>query len=145
MRITGIYAAALLVAIGVAAPAAAHHSFATYDTSKIETIVGTVREFQWVNPHTWIYLSVQDGSGAMHDIGIEGNSIVNLKREGWSKETFKPGDKVTVNFHPHKDGTPGGAFRSAVTAAGKRIGNLETQLTTPTAHAPTGAAATPPK
>ena len=145
MRSTAIYATALLVAIGAAAPAAAHHSFATYDTSRIETVVGTVREFQWVNPHTWIHLSAPDASGAMHDIGIEGNSIVNLKREGWSKDTFKPGDKITVNYHPHKDGTPGGAFLAAVTASGKRLGNVHSQLTTATAKAPGGATQVPQK
>ena len=145
MRCTGTCVLALLVAFGAAAPAAAHHSFATYDTSRIETVVGTVREFQWVNPHTWIYLSARDANGAMHDIGIEGNSIVNLKREGWSKDTFKPGDKVTVNYHPHKDGTPGGAFLAAVTASGRKLGNLNAQLTTPTATAPGGATPAPQK
>ena len=133
----------LLVSVGAAVTAQAHHSFSTYDTGKMETVTGTVREFQWVNPHSWLYITAPDAKGVLHDVGLEGSGVINLKREGWSKNSFKPGDKVTVYYHPHKDGTPGGAFAAAITAAGKKLGNLDVQLTTPTATAP--GAATAPK
>jgi hypothetical protein len=119
-----------------AAPLAAHHSFAAYDVTRIETIRGTVREFQWVNPHTWIYVTVVDAKGVAKDYGFEGGPVVGLKRAGWSKETFKAGDNVSITFRPRKDGVPGGGFLQGVTASGKTIGELNKQLTTVTAPAP---------
>ena len=111
----------------------AHHSFATFDMSKQMTVTGTVKEFQWQNPHIWIYLVVKDKEQA--DVWeVEGGSLVGLKREGWTKDAFKPGDKVTITIHPKRDGTHGGSFIQGIMADGKMLGKPnETQVTaTPT-------------
>ena len=125
----------LAVSFGfVAAAASAHHSFATFDMSKQMTVTGTVKEFQWQNPHIWIYLVVKDKEQT--DVWeVEGGSLVGLKREGWTKDAFKPGDKVTITIHPKRDGTHGGSFIQGTTADGKTLGKPnETQVTaTPSA------------
>jgi hypothetical protein len=108
--------------IMAAIPAQAHHSFATFDMTKKVTVTGTVREFQWQNPHVWIYLVVKDGAQSQ-EWEIEGSSLVGLKREGWSKDSFKPGDKVTISIHPKRDGSRGGSFLEGVTADGKTLGH----------------------
>jgi hypothetical protein len=117
--------------LGVAAlPALAHHSFATFDMSKQISLTGTIREFQWQNPHIWIYLVVQDGEKTQ-EWEVEGGSLVGLKRDGWSKDAFKPGDKVTISIHPKRDGSRGGSFVEGITADGKKLGKPnETQVTT---------------
>ena len=125
-----------LAALAVAGPGSAHHSFAAYDITKISTINGTVREFRWTNPHVWIYVSALDDKGVAKDYAIEGGPVIGLKRAGWSKDSFKPGDHVRVTFRPCKDGTSCGGFLQAVTASGKVLGHVEQQLTTPTATAP---------
>jgi Family of unknown function (DUF6152) len=113
----------------VALPTLAHHSFATFDMTKQITLTGTVREFQWQNPHIWIYLVVKDGEKTQ-EWGVEGGSLVGLKRDGWMKDDFKPGDKVTVTIHPKRDGTYGGSFVEGTTAGGKKLGKPnETQVT----------------
>ena len=123
-------------AITVAAPCSAHHSFAAYDITKLATIKGTVREFRWTNPHVWIYVSALDDKGVAQDYAIEGGPVIGLKRAGWSKDSFKPGDHVSISFRPCKDGTRCGGFLQAVTASGKVLGHIDQQLTTPTATAP---------
>ena len=106
-----ITAAAL--AWGCAAPAFAHHSFAMFDAEKTITLTGTVKEFQWANPHALIWLVVQDaGKPAAVTWAIELTSPGNLRRGGWNKESLKPGDKVEVTANPLKDGGPGGGFFS---------------------------------
>ena len=120
----------MAVSLGfVAAAASAHHSFATFDMSKQMTVTGTVKEFQWQNPHIWIYLVVKDKE-QMDVWEVEGGSLVGLKREGWTKDAFKPGDKVTITIHPKRDGTHGGSFIQGTTADGKTLGKPnETQVT----------------
>ena len=90
----------------LAVPAAAHHSFAMFDQTKIVTLEGTVAEFQWTNPHAFIEL---EAAGGRH-WSIELNSPNNLKRQGWTKAALKPGDKVSVRIAPLRDGRPGGLF-----------------------------------
>jgi hypothetical protein len=123
----------LLLLTGVPSPANAHHSFATYDMSAQQTIRGTVREYQWVNPHVWIYVTVVDAKAVTQDYAIEAGAVIGLKRQGWSRDSFKAGDNVTVTFRPRKDGTTGGAFLRGVTASGKVLGEPDRQLVTPTA------------
>jgi hypothetical protein len=109
----------------------AHHSFATFDADKKVTLQGTVKEWQWTNPHTWLFLDVKNGANV--DVWeIEGGPVVGLKRDGFSKESFKVGDKVTVIIHPKRDGSHGGAFLQATTADGKTLGHADQQITTTT-------------
>ena len=107
--------AALALLAGV--PAAAHHSFAMFDQTKIMTLEGTVTEFQWTNPHAFIEL---DSAGGRH-WSIELNSPNNLKRQGWSRDALKPGDKIKLRMSPLRNGKPGGLFLDLTRADGKLL------------------------
>jgi len=109
----------------------AHHSFATFDADKKVTLQGTVKEWQWTNPHTWLFIDVKNGAN-VEVWEIEGGPVVGLKRDGFSKDSFKVGDKVTVIIHPKRDGSHGGAFVQATTADGKTLGHADQQITTAT-------------
>jgi Family of unknown function (DUF6152) len=96
-------AAVLLACSGaMALPALAHHSFAMFDQTKQVSLKGTVKEFQWTNPHAFIRVEVTD-SGAPEVWDVELNSPNNLKRQGWSSQSVKPGDKVTVVLNPLRE------------------------------------------
>jgi hypothetical protein len=98
--------AALVVAAGaLGAPAYAHHSTAMFDMDKTVALNGTVKDFQWTQPHTWIVFDVPNASGAQDEYGIEGMSPSYLGRNGWSKHTLNAGDKVTLAIHPLKAGS----------------------------------------
>ena len=101
--------------------ASAHHSFAMFDRTKTTTITGTVRTFEWTNPHIYLWLFVPNAKGGQDIWGIEGNSVNILSRVGWTKKTFVPGDKITLTINPLKSGGTGGAFISATTADGRKI------------------------
>lgn len=111
-------AAAVLGALG-AAPAYAHHSFAMFDMTQEKSVAGTVTDFQWTNPHTWIWLQVPVANGPAEQWGIEGMSPNFLERRGWSKNTLHPGDKVTVVVHPVRNGGHGGSFVRVTLPSGK--------------------------
>jgi hypothetical protein len=119
----------------LALPTLAHHSFATFDMTKQFTITGTVKEFQWQNPHIWLYLVVKDAEQTQ-EWAVEGGSVVGLKREGWSKDTFKPGDKVSITIHPKRDGSLGGSFVEGITADGKKLGKPNDKQVTATPTTP---------
>lgn len=103
-----------------ATAAHAHHSFAMFDATKTMTIKGTVTEFQWTNPHSWIELQVKK-KGKVQSWSFETSSPLNLKRNGWTKQSMKPGDTVSVTFHPRKDGEFGGSVVNVTTAGGKTL------------------------
>ncbi len=103
----------LVLAMGILPIAAlGHHSYAMFDLSKTVTLQGTIRDFQWTNPHSWIWIDVPDAQGATQQWGIEGMSPNYLARRGWSKHTLNPGDKVSVLIHPLKGAEHGGSFLS---------------------------------
>jgi hypothetical protein len=104
-----------------AGPAFAHHSFAMFDNQKNVTLEGTVKDFQWTNPHSWIQLIVKDASGKEVEYSIEGGSPNGLSRAGWKRTSLKPGDKAVVIIHPLKDGTNGGSLVT-VSVNGVQIG-----------------------
>lgn len=107
---------------GIALPAMAHHSFSMFDDKKELVLKGVVKEFQWSNPHTWIQLNVTDASGKVVEWSIEGGSPNLVGRQGWKRNTFKPGDEVEITVHPLRDGQPGGSFMRAVLPDGSRLG-----------------------
>jgi hypothetical protein len=97
--------------LGLAAlPATAHHSFAMFDQRKVMTLEGTVAEFQWTNPHSFIEMDVPQAGGAAQRWSIELNSPNNLKRQGWTRTALKSGDKITLRMAPLRDGRHGGLF-----------------------------------
>lgn len=101
--------------------ALAHHSYSAFDMNGERTISGTVKKFDWTNPHSWIWLDVKNEKGEVETWGIEGMSPNYLARRGWTRTTLKPGDKVSITFHPTKEGK-GGSFVSAKRDTGETLG-----------------------
>jgi hypothetical protein len=120
MMIRKAFALAGLVAL-LAAPAFAHHSFAIFDAAKMTYTTGTVKEFELVNPHTWLHVAIVNDEGQTTEWSFEGGSVAQLASLGWSKDTFRVGDKVEVGFHPMKDGSRGGQLMSVKMASGKKL------------------------
>jgi hypothetical protein len=110
------------IALSVALPAWAHHSFAMFDSSKTITQTGIVKEYEWTNPHVWIHMMAPDASGKPVEWSFEMQAIAQDTAGGWRPDSVKPGDKVSIDFHPLKDGTRGGQLVAAVLADGKRLG-----------------------
>jgi hypothetical protein len=107
-----------------ALPAAAHHSFSMFDGEKRITLIGTVKEFQWTNPHVVIWVDVTDPATSRPVTwAVEHTSTGNLRRDGWTRETLKPGDKVEIIGNPLRDGAPGAGFVSLkIVETGKSFG-----------------------
>lgn len=122
MRNLGIYLTGVAVTLLGSCPAFAHHSFAMFDNQKTVTIQGTVKEFQWTNPHSWVELMIKDPTtGASVDWSIEAGGPNGLEREGWTRHAAKPGDLAVITIHPLKDGRPGGSL-IGMTVNGQKIG-----------------------
>lgn len=100
-----------------AAPVLAHHSPAAFEPQKTVTLKGTVKEFRWQNPHTWIEVLVPNEKGEEVLWAVELTSPTYLVRAGWKSTTLKPGDQVTVVGRPLKSGEPGSAIFTSVTLA----------------------------
>jgi hypothetical protein len=126
MSILRIGAMAIAVAATVCAVgrASAHHSTAMFDMTKNVSLQGTIKEFQWTNPHTFIYIEVPNGAGGMDEYGIEGMSPNYLARVGWDKHTLSSGEKVELIIHPLKDGRKGGFDVSVKKPDGTLMYNL---------------------
>lgn len=128
-----VMGAALMLAVA----AEAHHSFSMFDNEREQTIEGVVKEFQWTNPHIWVQVNVKGPDGKVTEYSIEGSSPNGLRRQGWSKDTLKPGDKIVLKMHPLKDGSPGGSFVSATVngvPVGRAPGGGEYQPASPPAQ-----------
>ena len=117
-------AAFLIATLLVAVPGVAHHSGAIFDHDKMVTLTGTVREFQWTNPHCWIQVTVAGASG-QEEWSVEMGAPLQLYQAGWKPGTLKPGDDVTVVVHPARDGTHGGLFLSATGKDGAALGRKQ--------------------
>ena len=120
MKLTSLIIAG--AALAIATPAIAHHSFAMFDASKNLTMTGVVKEFEWTNPHVWIHVVVPDEKGVAREWGFEMQAIAQDMAGGWRPDSVKAGDKVSIEFHPLKDGTRGGQLVSAILADGKKLG-----------------------
>ena len=120
-RYRPLESSALALALAIAQPAAAHHSFALFDSQKTQTVEGTVKDYQWTNPHIWIQLMVNNTAGHEVEWSIEGPSPNGLVRQGWTAHSLKPGDQAVIQIHPLKSGAAGGSLLSA-TVNGKAIG-----------------------
>lgn len=99
-------------------PTWAHHSHGNYNMTQFTTLKGTIKEVHWVNPHTWVYLEVADGTNEPLVWALEGASVIQLQRRGWTKEKIKAGDKITVRCHPLRDGSNGCLLGYVTTADG---------------------------
>lgn len=106
-------------ALCAAAPAVAHHSVAMFDMTQHKTMQGTVRAWQWTNPHAWLQVVGPNGQGGQAEMGFELGSPNTLVRDGFKRDTFKPGDVVTVIYAPRRDSAPGGHFLCGKVRDGK--------------------------
>jgi Family of unknown function (DUF6152) len=101
----------------VSASASAHHSFAMFDPQHPVQLEGTVKSWEFTNPHSWLILVVMKSDTPV-EYNIEGASVNTLIRQGFGPHTFAPGEKLTVTISPLKSGENGGAFVKAVKADG---------------------------
>jgi hypothetical protein len=104
--------------------ALAHHSPVMFDRTQPVTLTGTVREFQWTNPHSYIQLVVKNDQGQDEEWSLEMAAPTYLYNLGWRPSTVKTGDTLTVTIAPLRKGGKGGLLLKAVTADGKPIGRL---------------------
>jgi hypothetical protein len=116
----GVLTLAGVVAL-LAGQAAAHHSFAMFDPGLLVTKAGTVKEFEWTNPHVWIHIMAPDEAGKTVEWSFEMQAIAQATSGGWRKDIVKPGDKISIDFHPLKDGSRGGELVSAMMPDGKKL------------------------
>ena len=110
---------AAALALGLGSPAWSHHSHAMFDHSTRLTMTGTVTEFVYRNPHGFLYIDVKKDNGETVNYWVEMSNLTNMVTRGIGRTTFKPGDRVTVNLHPLKDGRPGGSYVTITAADGK--------------------------
>lgn len=106
-----------------AVPVMSHHSNSAYEVEKVVMLTGIVKEWKWSNPHTWLYLTVDDGKGGKVEWAVEGRAPGVLGRAGWDRTILKPGEKVTVHMSPAKDGSHVGIIARVTKADGTILGN----------------------
>jgi hypothetical protein len=111
----------IVLALCLTSSAAAHHSYAMFDGSRTVTVVGTLAKLEWTNPHVFIWVWVQDGSGEPVLYAFENGSPNVLTRRGWSKTTFAPQEKLAITYWPLTDGRPGGHFAVATRVDGTEV------------------------
>jgi len=122
-RYNQLWAAAVGILI-VCIPLFAHHGAASFDTSKKLTLKGTVVEWFWANPHCFLRFDVKDENGQTVQWVVEAQSGPNIMPLGYTKQTFKPGDEVTVTLTPVRNGKPLGRIQYVVLANGKKLGSV---------------------
>jgi hypothetical protein len=110
-----------LAAVLIAASAYAHHSGAMFDRTKKVDLAGTVKEYQFANPHVWIELMVPGKDGREVQWSIEGEGPPIMARLGVSPRTLRPGDKIKIQAHPLRDGRTGGSFITITLADGRIV------------------------
>jgi len=115
--------AALVMLVSLQGSALAHHSNVAYEVTKVITITGVVKSFEWVNPHTWLHVVVDDGKGGKVEWECEGRAPGVLLRAGWSRTILKPGEMVTVDMSPAKDGSKTSIIARVTKADGKILSN----------------------
>jgi hypothetical protein len=115
-------AVGVLIAAAVGQGALAHHSAAMFDPAKQQTFTGTVQAFNWVNPHVSVQVMAEaNGSSRGALWTLEASSPGVMTRLGWTKRSVNPGDKVTVDFNPLRNGELGGRLLKLVTPDGKSL------------------------
>ena len=118
-----IMGAGLLATALLSAPAFSHHSNVAFEVTKVDTITGVVTNFQWSNPHTWLKVMVSDGKGGNVEWGLEGRAPGVLLRAGWTKKSLAPGESVTVDYSPARDGPKTGLIARVTKADGTILPN----------------------
>ena len=119
-RISSLFAV-LTASLLISGPAFAHHSMSMYDRSRDATFKATITEFNWANPHSLITFTVTDEHGNAEKWVAEGPGPNRLANRGWSKDSLKPGDQVTIVGNPNKDGSPTMRFEKVIFANGEQL------------------------
>jgi hypothetical protein len=119
-----LYLASLAaVPLSPVGPASAHHSTAMFDATRTVILSGTIREFQWTNPHSWIQINAASADGhPAREWSIELGSPNTISRGGWRRTTLVPGQRVNMVVNPMRDGSPGAALVSVTVADGTSYG-----------------------
>ena len=113
---------ALGVVVAVVRPVPAHHSFAAeFDATKSVTLKGVVTKIEWANPHIWVYLDVTGERGAVQPWQCEGGPPNTLVRNGWSRDSLKPGQQVTIEGWLAKDGSKTCNAKEVTLADGRKV------------------------
>jgi hypothetical protein len=119
----------IVIALAASVPAAAHHAPAIFDQTKTITVDGTVTQFVWANPHSWIHMDVVADNGEVQDWVIEMNPPTYLIKEGWKSTTLKAGDHISVVANPLRTGEPSsGKFIAVTLPDGRVLGEAEAIL-----------------
>lgn len=123
MKVKNLLTFAILgCVLAVSVPLFAHHGNSSLDTGKKVTINGTVTQWLWANPHCWLKVDVKDDSGNVVNWVVETNNAADMMEKGWSKQSFKVGDQVTVTLEPVKNGKPAGRIIEVVLPNGQTLG-----------------------
>lgn len=120
-KLLGLPALAAVLLFLVSVPSFAHHGAASYDISKMTTLKGTVTNIQWVNPHASIFVEVNDTAGQVQKYTVESVSPLGLSRIGWTKDSLKSGDQITVTGNLSKNGTHILRLKKIVFPTGKEL------------------------
>jgi hypothetical protein len=121
MAMSRVLAGVLALAASFAAPAFAHHSAVMFDDQKEITVSGTVKEFQYTNPHSWLLVDVKNDDGTVTTWGFEAEGPSTLTRAGIRKSDFAPGTAITITGNPMRDGRPAAAWIKATRGDGKQF------------------------
>ena len=122
-HVVALLSAAAAMTIGVTA--GAHHSMAMFEEKKIVTVEGTVKEFQYTNPHSWLLVDVKNKDGSVTTWGFEAEGPTTLQRAGIRPSEFPAGTKVTITGRPMKDGRPRATWEFLVRADGRKFNPRE--------------------
>jgi hypothetical protein len=136
MTLANFKCVSLAVALGgalLAGPALAHHSFAMFDPDKTITKAGTVKELEWTNPHVWLHIMSPDDAGKTVEWSFEMQAVQQATSGGWRPDIVRPGDKISVQFHPLRDGSRGGELLNATLGDGRKLQAQAARLPVPKA------------
>jgi hypothetical protein len=104
----------------------AHHSFSMFDHEKLITVSGTLKEFEYTNPHCWLHIvAVDAATGRSQEWAFEMGSVSQIAAQGWKPDSVKAGDKITITGHPLKDGSRGGQYRTVKLADGRTFQQVQ--------------------
>ena len=111
----------LVGVVALSVPLSAHHGTASFDTGKTVTVKGTVTEYVWSNPHVLVKVDAKDENGDVAHWVLEAQNPVTQAGRGWSKNTFKAGDEVSLDITPAKNNRPVGEIRGRIVINGKEF------------------------